>query len=294
MQKVVPNLWFDHNASEAVEFYLSVFENSKVISQMNYPKTEEEGLADFQKEFAGQVLSINFSLNSFEFVAINADDTFKPNPSISFFYTCRTKEESDTMWEKLKTGGKSLMEIGEYPFSKYYGWVQDKYGYSWQLILENLEGKTGARIMPSLLFTNEASGKAFEAMEFYTSVFPNSKIGSNVNRYTNETAPGREGEIAFADFQILGEWLAAMDGGNGHEFKFSPAVSLLVNCDDQEEINEYWEKLSATPEAEQCGWLVDKYGVSWQISPGNMEELLKKPDAFRRLLGMKKIEISEF
>lgn len=292
MQRIIPNFWFDHNAEEAVNFYLSVFKNSKIINTLNYPMTEEEGLADFQKEFAGKVLTIDFEISGFRFTTINADSTFKPNPSISFFYSCDSKEEADEIWKKLIDGGKSLMEIGEYPFSKYYGWVEDKYGYSWQLMLNNPEGDKRPKIVPSIMFTRDRDGQAEDAMKFYTSVFKDSEISANVNKYPPQM-PGREGKISYADFKLLGEWIAVMDGGTDHEFNFTPAISLMVMCKEQEEIDYYWEKLSSNPDFEQCGWLQDKFGVSWQITPENMETLMKSPGAFKRMMNMKKLDINE-
>lgn len=291
MQRIVPNFWFDHNAEEAVNFYLSVFKDGKINSTLNYPKTTEEGLADFQKDLAGKVLTIDFEISGFRFTAINADKTFEPNPSISFFYTCDSKEESDSLWGKLLDGGKALMELGEYPFSKYYGWVQDKYGFSWQLMLNNPEGDKRPKIVPSLMFTKERDGKAHDAMKFYASVFKESEISRNLNHYPADM-PAREGKISYADFRLFDQWFAVMDGGPDHDFSFSPAISLMVLCSDQDEIDYYWEKLSANPEFEQCGWLVDKYGVSWQITPENIDELIRLPGAFKRMMSMKKLDIA--
>jgi len=293
MQKIIPNFWFDHNAQEAVEFYLSVFKDSKIIATLNYPKTEEEGLADFQKDFAGKVLTIDFEISEYRFTAINADSTFKPTPSISFFYTCDTKEEMDQLWNKLSDGGKTLMDLQSYPFSKYYGWVQDKFGYTWQLMLNNPEGDKRPKIMPSLLFTKEKIGKAEEAMKFYTSVFKDSEISKNLNHYPSGMTPDREGMIMFADFRLLGEWLAIMDSGvDETDFTFTPALSLAVSCKDQAEIDYYWDKLSANPEFEQCGWLQDKYGVSWQIVPEDADQLIRLPGAYKRMMNMKKLDIA--
>jgi predicted 3-demethylubiquinone-9 3-methyltransferase (glyoxalase superfamily) len=292
MQKIVPNFWFDHNAEEAVNFYISTFKDSKINAILHYPETEEEGLADFQKEFAGKVLTIDFEISGFRFIAINADTTFKPNPSISFFYTCDSKEESDALWEKLVDGGKALMELGEYPFSKYYGWVQDKYGYTWQLMLNNPEGEKRPKIVPSIMFTKEKDGQAEDAMKLYTSVFKESEVSKNINYYPAEM-PDREGKISYADFKLFDQWLAVMDGGKDHEFSFTPAISLMVLCKDQEEIDYYWEKLSANPEFEQCGWLEDTYGVSWQIAPENINELIRVPGAYKRMMNMKKLDIAE-
>jgi predicted 3-demethylubiquinone-9 3-methyltransferase (glyoxalase superfamily) len=292
MQKIVPNFWFDHNAEDAVTFYLSVFPDSKIIATLNYPNTAEEGLADFQKDLAGKVLTLDFELSGYRFMAINADTTFKPTPSISFFYTCDSKEESDMLWQKLVDGGKALMELGEYPFSKYYGWVQDKFGYTWQLILNNPEGDKRPKIVPSIMFTQERDGQAKAAMEFYTSVFKDSEISKNLNYYPAEM-PDRAGKISYADFRVFDQWFAVMDGGKNHEFGFTPAISLMVNCTDQEEIDYYWDALSANPTFEQCGWLEDKFGISWQITPENITELIRLPGAYKRMMTMKKLDIRE-
>ena len=152
MKKITPNLWYDGNAKEAVDFYISVFPDSKIISIVNYPNSAEEGLADFQKDLAGKVLTVEFELSGNNFVAINA----------------------------------------------------------------------------------------------------------------------------------------------GPEFKFNESVSFSIPCEDQAEIDYYWEKLSSVPESEQCGWCKDKYGLSWQVVPKNMEELMNRPNAFANLMQMKKIVIENF
>lgn len=151
-QKITPNLWFDGNAQEAADYYVSVFPDGKIISTEYYPKTKEEGLADFQLKLAGKVLTVEFELLGMRFVAINA----------------------------------------------------------------------------------------------------------------------------------------------GPEFKFNESISFSVPCKDQEEIDYYWERLSKVPESEQCGWCKDQYGLSWQIVPANMGELMKKPDAFKTLMQQHKIVIAEY
>ena len=151
-QKITPNLWFDGNAKEAVDYYLSVFPDGRIITTDYYPQSIEEGLAEFQIALAGQPLSIEYEVLGMRFVAINA----------------------------------------------------------------------------------------------------------------------------------------------GPEFKFDEAVSFAIFCEDQAEIDYYWEKLSAVPEAEQCGWCKDKFGLSWQVVPKSTPELMKKPGAFAKMMEMKKIVIADF
>jgi predicted 3-demethylubiquinone-9 3-methyltransferase (glyoxalase superfamily) len=165
------------------------------------------------------------------------------------------------------------MPLDKYPFSERFGWVQDKYGLSWQLILTDPEGDERPFIVPSLMFVGDVAGRAEEAIDHYLSVFKNSKLGT-IARYGAGQEPDQEGTVMFADFMLEGQWFAAMDSAHEHQFAFNEAISFLVSCDTQEEIDYYWERLSAVPEDEQCGWLRDKFGVSWQISPTALREML--------------------
>lgn len=130
MQKITPNLWFDGNAEEAVNFYVSIFKDAKIINTSHYPKSEEEGLADFQKNMAGKVLTVDFELFGQRFTAINAGPEFKFNESVSFLVACKDQEEIDYYWEKLTTGGGQ---------ESVCGWLKDKYGLSWQIAPENMD-----------------------------------------------------------------------------------------------------------------------------------------------------------
>lgn len=298
-QKIIPNLWFD-GAKEAVDFYVAAFPDSKIISTAYYPNSVEEGLQEFQKDFAGKELSIEFQLGGLRFTAINTGPLFAFNPSISFMVNfdpsrdARAREHLDELWQKLAEGGEVLMPLDEYPFSKHYGWVKDKYGLTWQLILTDPTGQPRPFIIPSLLFSGKRVNQAEEAMKYYLSVFKDAKMGEAVARYPEQTGPANAGSIMFADIMLEGQWFAMMDSGATSDFTFNEAVSLFIGCKDQAEIDYYWDKLSAVPESEQCGWCVDKFGVSWQINPANIEELMKRPGAFTKLMNMKKIVIDEF
>lgn len=129
MKQITPNLWFDGNAKEAVDFYISVFPDSKLISMTYYPKSAEEGLADFQLNLAGKVLTVNFELSGNRFTAINAGPEFKFNESVSFMVPCKDQKEIDYYWERLS----------KVPSSEQCGWCKDKYGLSWQVVPENIE-----------------------------------------------------------------------------------------------------------------------------------------------------------
>lgn len=295
-QKITPNLWFDGNAKEAVEFYLNAFKSGKITATAYYPT---EGLADFQQALAGKELTIEFELNDQKFTAINAGPEFSFNPSISFMVNFdpsrdeQAKEHLDALWQNLSDGGEILMPLDEYPYSKRYGWIKDKYGLTWQLILTNPDGEPRPFIIPSLMFSDTVVNRAEEAILFYTSLFNNAQTGT-LARYPENTGPAKEGSLMFADFMLEGQWFAAMDSGVDQSFTFNEAVSFVVTCKDQDEIDYYWDKLSAVPEAEQCGWCKDQFGVSWQIVPKGMEEVMSKPGAFENMMKMKKLVIADF
>lgn len=307
-QKIIPSLWFDRNCEEAMNFYVSTFsgisgdnKDSGIISIVRY----EEGMqAPGTDQMLGKVLNGIFELEGYRFIALDGGPIFKFNPSISFTINFdpsvikNARENLDILWNKLSTGGKVMMELQKYPFSERYGWVEDKYGVSWQLILSNPAGDPRPFITPTLMFTGEYSGKAEEAVGFYLTVFRNSKSGI-LQRYPEGMDPDKSGTVMYSDFMIEKQWFAAMDSARMHGISFNEAVSFTVNCTDQEEIDVLWKKLSHSPDSEQCGWLKDKFGVSWQIVPERMGELLSDPDRERThrvintLLRMKKIVISE-
>lgn len=123
------------------------------------------------------------------------------------------------------------------------------------------------------MFVGDVVGKAEKAVKFYTSVFPKGKIDMTV-RYGKGEEPERQGTLKYAAFRLEGKEFGAMDSAHPHNFAFNEAISFIVYCDTQKEIDYYWKKLSAVPEAEQCGWLKDKYGLSWQIVPRDMDEMM--------------------
>jgi predicted 3-demethylubiquinone-9 3-methyltransferase (glyoxalase superfamily) len=268
-QGITPHLWFDKEAKEAAEFYSSVFPNSKITNQTTIRDTP-----------SGDTDILNFELGGQPFMAISAGPLFKFNPSVSFILNFdpsvdpKAREHLDKTWKKLSEGGEELMPLQEYPFSQRFGWVGDKCGLTWQLILTDPEGEPRPFITPALMFAGKKkAGLAEEAAKFYLSVFKNSKMGTLL-RHPVGSEFDKEGTVQFADFMIEGTWLCVMDSGYEHGFDFNEAISFMVPCETQEEIDHYWEKLSAEPEAEQCGWLKDKFGVSWQVVPTRMDEMM--------------------
>lgn len=299
MQKIIPCLWFDNNTEEAINFYISAFSNlsdvgdSKIISMNRYPDEVPE---EFMKGMEGKVLTAIFELAGYRFMALDGGPQFKFTPAVSFFINCTSESEIDTLWAILSEGGDVLMPLDSYDFSKKFGFLQDKYGVSWQLILE--ETLVKQTIVPSLMFVGEQAGNAESAMDVYASLFQNSSK-DDIIRYGAEQAPEQEGTVMFAEFTLANQKFAAMDSAQEHNFNFNEAISFYVECADQTEVNRLWDALSAVPESEQCGWLKDKFGVSWQIIPIQLGELMSDPDpeksgrVMESMLQMKKIDVAQ-
>jgi predicted 3-demethylubiquinone-9 3-methyltransferase (glyoxalase superfamily) len=286
MPRITPHLWFDKEAKEAAELYVSLIPGSKIMNVTTLHNTP-----------SGDCDIVSFELAGQQFMAISAGPLFKFNPSVSFQVKCKTKEEVDTLWGKLSEGGEVHMPLGDYPFSERYGWTEDRYGLSWQLMFAG-GNEIKQRITPALMFVGKVCGMAEEAINFYASVFkaPPPQIFA---RYGKGEEPNKEGTTRYAHFTLLGQGFGAMDSAMAHNFAFNEAISFIVPCDTQQEIDDYWEKLSADPKAEQCGWLKDKYGLSWQITPTIMNQMMGSGDrqkisrVTQAFLKMKKFNIAE-
>lgn len=269
---IYPCLWFDGNAKAAADFYCSIFNHSKIVEE--------------------NPMVVRFEIEGNLIMGLNGGPMFKINPSISLFVTCETDEEIETIWNKLSEGGKIMMPLDEYPWSKKYGFVADKFGVCWQLMLSELPADD-PKIMPCFLFVGEQYGKAQEAIKQYTSIFPNSEIQS-LSLDESEDAQ-QNGSLKFGNFKLQNELFAAMDGFGKHEFQFNEGLSLVVECDTQDEIDTYWAKLTEGGSESQCGWLKDRFGVSWQIVPSILSKLMADPEKSQRVvqafLKMKKMDI---
>ena len=276
--------WFNGEGREAAEFYTELFPDSKVFQMVKNPGELPSG----EK---GQELTVAFSLCGQSFLALNGGPNYKINPSISFIINCETEEEVDHFWSGLTPGGKIMMPLDKYPFSKKYGWVTDRFGISWQVMFSN---DFPQKIMPSLVFTGDMCGRAEEALNYYISLFPKSREGAIMRREDNQP-PDKKGTVLFEDFNLSGYWFTAMDSAHNHDFKFSPGISFIVNCKTQEDIDYYWDHFTSDGREGQCGWLEDKFGVSWQIVPSGLPDLLKDPEkakkVFTELMKMKKIDL---
>jgi predicted 3-demethylubiquinone-9 3-methyltransferase (glyoxalase superfamily) len=296
IQKISTMIWFDNQAEEAAKFYTTTFPNSQTGRITRYGK---EGI-EIHGQKEGTLMTIDFAVDGQKFTALNGGPHFKINPAISFFVTYEKESQVDAIWKNLTQGGAVLMPLDKYPWSEKYGWLQDRYGVSWQIAMGARGDVGGQSVVPSLMFVKERYGHAEKAMNLYTSVFKNSKI-EGVLRYGADQLPEKEGTVQHAQFTLGNQTFMVMDSAMDHQFTFNEAISLIVNCDTQEEIDYYWGKLSegGDPKAQMCGWLKDKFGVSWQIVPAVLENMLQDRDkakmerVTRAYLKMKKFDIKE-
>ncbi|WP_418124104.1 VOC family protein [Chryseobacterium sp. PTM-20240506] len=253
---IFPCLWCDGEAKEAAEFYSKVF-NGRIT--------------------ADTPVVMNVELFGQKLMLLNGGPQFEKNPSISFMVICETEDEVQRYWDHLIDGGSALMALDSYPWSKKFGWLSDRYGVNWQLLFGEKDGDQ--KVVPTLMFMHDNNGKAMEAMEFYTHTFPNSNI-VNVMKYKDGGESNENPEnVQHASFKIDGYSLYCMDSSYDHKFDFNEGVSMMIMTDDQQETDHLWNTLiSGGGRESMCGWLKDKYGVSWQIVPKRLIELMNDSD----------------
>lgn len=266
-----PCLWFDDQAKDAAEWYCSLFKNSSITTDTP--------------------MVLKFELEGTEFMALNGGPQFKINPSISVFVLCESVEETNRLWEKLMEEGHALIPIGKYDWSERYGWLQDRFGLTWQISL-NGDAPIQQKIRSCMLFTRERFGMAEKALNFYTSVFEHSSTDLLMH-YPEGTE--HAGKVLYSEFKLNRQNLIAMDGPGVHDYTFNEGVSFVVECESQKEIDYYWDKLTEGGQESMCGWLKDQFGVSWQIVPailgGLMSDPEKAPTVMHAFLKMRKFDI---
>lgn len=268
---IQPCLWLKADASDAAAFYCSIFPKTEILQSNPF--------------------SVSIKLLESNFIILNGAQE-DINPSMSFFVQCNTAEEVNALWESLSPGGNVMMPLNNYPWSERYGWCSDRFGVNWQLMLHE---KTSDTIFPGLMFIDQNNGKASEALEFYTGIIPDAAVDF-VSRYENGE-PDVEGNIKHARFKLAGRLFSCMESSAEFGFQFNHATSLVLTCDTQDEIDLLWNSLLAGGSEGQCGWLKDKYGLSWQVVPASLGRLMSDPikgrATMQRMLQMKKIIISE-
>lgn len=272
--KIYPCIWFDGNAREVASFYCSIFDNSSI-------RTDTP-------------LVVEFDIEGIRFMGLNGGPSFRPNPAVSFYMTFRSEEQINRVWKSLSEEGKIMMPLEAYDWSTRYGWVEDMYGVSWQLTLGE-PGSSAQPVIPALMFVGEQFGKGEEALKHYSRIFKSTEKPF-IHRYPeSDTLQG--GKIAHAQFTLTGQKFILMDSGLFHDHSFTEGISLVIECETQEEIDHYWNELSRGGTEGQCGWLKDRFGFSWQVIPDILPKLMSDPDkakdVMQAFMKMKKFEINK-
>lgn len=265
-------LWFDSNAKKAAEFYLSIFPNSKIH--------QDTGLV------------CSFDLMGSKLIGLNGGPKYKVNKALSYFVYCGQEVNIDHLYNNLKEGGEVLFPLDKYDWSPRYAWVKDKFGVNWQLDIEPINNEQ--KIVPCLLFSNAKRTQLKAAMQLYTSIFKNSRI---LMEYPFPPKAGLpQGALLFGQVKLGNFILNLMSGMEKEEEDFTEGNSLVIECETQSEIDHFWEALGNGGEYSMCGWLKDKYGVSWQVVPSVLSKLMadpvKGPNVIEAFLKMQKFDIA--
>lgn len=286
--KITPCIAFNDTAEQAAKFYTELFAaHTQAAQGPTVPGQPGGPIAATSITLGGENIGTEIAL-------LNIGEASKLTPANSLMVNFDpatdpgAEEHLRRLWDALMDGGTLRMPLQEYPFSKLFGWVEDKFGVNWQLMLTGQDAPPRPHIVPCFLFTGEEP-KAKEAIEHWRSLLP---FEMGHEQLSPEDPSGKT--VMFADFRLVDEWFNAMDGGPVHPFGFEQGFSLMVNCDNQEQVDRLWEGLSADPEAERAGWLKDKFGFSWQILPPGLLEKLQNPANIEKLAGMKKLDLAEF
>lgn len=262
MQKITPFLWFEKDMKAVTDFYMSVFPGSSV-----------KGGGELDNTPSGAVQMVTLEIYKQDFSLMTAGPYLPFNPTVSFIVGCDSPEEVDSIWTKLASSGKILMELNSYSFAEKYGWVQDQYGVSWQIMFSSAM-KAPQKIIPTMMFAGDVCGRAEEAVNFYTSVFKNSSIGYIQAYDGSEPVDEPRAKTKHAGINLDGFNMALMDSGKISPLNFQQAISFVVNCENQEEVDYYYDKLKEGGNEVQCGWLNDKFGFPWQVVPNAMTKMM--------------------
>ncbi|HYF31111.1 MAG TPA: VOC family protein [Chitinophagaceae bacterium] len=272
---ITPCIWYNGNGKEAAALYCDAFPDARIVSQSPFVT---------EISVSGQSLTL-----------LDGGPMYQPNPSISFFYVCENTQELDRVWNAFSKEGFVMMPLDKYPWSEKYGWVADKYGVSWQIALGKLSD-VGQKITPALMFTGKQYGRGEEAINFYSSIFKNTSV-DGILRFGPDESPDIEGKVKHAQFSLAGQKFMITESAHAHKFTFSEGVSLTIHCETQQEIDYYWEKLTESGEESMCGWLKDKFGVSWQVIPSILSEIMSDPakagKAAQAFMTMRKLNIEQ-
>ena len=266
MQKITPFLWFERDMPAVVAYYQSVF-----------PGTIVKAGGELSDTPSGTVQMATIEIFGMNFDLMTAGPYLPFNATVSFLVSCSSAEEVDTLTAKIMGNEHTfLMEPGTYPFAERYTWLADRYGISWQFMYapDMSMMPVGQKVTPTLMFSNDACGRATEAADFYTSVFHDAKV-NYLQKYEAGETQNEKAVVKHAGLTLENVNIALMDNGTTPaSFTFAQAVSFVVTCENQAEIDYYWEKLTDGGTEVQCGWLNDKFGFPWQIVPSAISRMM--------------------
>ena len=264
--EIYPCIWFNQNGREAAEFYCSVFPGGEL--------REDNGMVQ------------RFRIMDTPFMLLNGGPKFRPNGAISYFVYTGDRATTERIFAALAEGGIVAMPLGKYPWADHYAWVEDRFGVNWQLDSDPI--RSSQKILPTLLFTPPDDARVREARDHYASIFSDHHLLMEMPSASHEP-------LLFCQFRIGSMLFNAMRSMEAMDFQFRPGNSFVINCPDQATIDHYWNSLGAGGAFERCGWLRDRFGVSWQVVPEILPRLMQDPERGGRvmevLLGMDRIEI---
>jgi predicted 3-demethylubiquinone-9 3-methyltransferase (glyoxalase superfamily) len=257
---IYPCLWFNNNAAEAANFYCNVFDDAKLLDS--------------------NAIVSRIEIGGMTFMMLNGGPKYVMTPAISYFVYCDGEHKIERLYDLLKEGGKVMMPLDKYDWSPRYAWIEDRFGVNWQLDVEAINSPQ--KIVPNLLFVNSKNSWVHAAREKYTSVFKPSMLLMDMAYPPQAGMP--DGSLLFAQFKLNGFIMNAMSSTLQHDYDFSPGNSFVVECDSQEEIDYFWETLGKNGRYDMCGWLADEFGVSWQIVPSMLPQLMSDPEKGPRVI----------
>lgn len=279
--KFAPCLWVDNQVEEMTELYTKVFENGKPLKTLYF-------LEDAHGKI-GDILTQSVQLANQEFILLNGGPEFKATPSISYMITCTSETQLQVLWQELSEGGKLLMNLANYPGVGQFGWLEDRFGISWQFSLD--QSSSSQKITPCFMFSGEQYGNASRAVAEWIEVFQSGEI---LEHYSNEDSTTK-----LAKFTLHQQEFMAMDSAVDHNFTFSLANSFYVYCENQKEIDRLWTAITSKGTEMPCGWMGDRFGVAWQTVTRDMDTMLDRKNLTKALAvtqavyGMMKIDSEE-
>ncbi|WP_237234554.1 VOC family protein [Rothia nasisuis] len=239
----------------------------------------------------------NLNVDGTSLLLLGADATYSPNPSISGFLRFSSdrfgsrelaEQALRATYAAIGEGGE-LMPLQAYPFAPLFAWVRDRYGFTWQLFLE--EGTSGLPFFtPCFMFGNVAHGQCEQATDTWMALLGGKRLTLTRHGESSYLEPEA---VQMTTFTMGGGTFTAIDAGTFHDFTFDPGVSMTLLYEDQAGIDGAWSVLSQVADAERCGWCVDAYGVSWQVLPQNIGQIMADTDARAKLMGMGKIDLRQ-